>query len=214
MSDLGRTTPDDENLDDLHTQASGWIEHRDFGGWTDDDKARFEAWLSESSAHRIAFLRADAGWQRTEMLAALRPFRPIQPSASPSSLGRRWPFFKIAAAVFVFGLLGVASKTHLATPYYATYTTPIGGHKTLTLTDGSEIELNTDTVIRLAKDGDQRTAWLDRGEAYFQIKHDAAHPFVVTAGNRRVTDLGDEISDPPAISNDIKVVLVERPGPL
>jgi transmembrane sensor len=31
---------------------------------------------------------------------------------------------------------------------------------------------------------------LDRGEAYFQIKHDTSHPFVVFAGDHRVTDLG------------------------
>ena len=32
--------------------------------------------------------------------------------------------------------------------------------------------------------------WLDKGEAYFQVKHDPAHPFVVMSGNRRITDLG------------------------
>jgi transmembrane sensor len=35
-----------------------------------------------------------------------------------------------------------------------------------------------------------RLVLLDRGEAYFQIKHDTAHPFVVMAGNRRIMDLG------------------------
>ncbi len=32
--------------------------------------------------------------------------------------------------------------------------------------------------------------WLDRGEAFFQIVHDGAHPFVVVAGDHRITDLG------------------------
>jgi len=35
-----------------------------------------------------------------------------------------------------------------------------------------------------------RKVWLDRGEAFFQVRHDATHPFVVMAGDRRLTDLG------------------------
>ncbi len=36
----------------------------------------------------------------------------------------------------------------------------------------------------------ERLVTLDRGEAYFQIAHDPKHPFVVMAGEHRVTDLG------------------------
>ncbi len=71
-----------------------------------------------------------------------------------------------------------------------TYETALGGHKILSLGDGSKIELNTGTLIRMAADGPQRKVWLERGEAYFQIKHNAAHPFVVVAGNRQVIDVG------------------------
>ncbi|HEY5236887.1 MAG TPA: FecR domain-containing protein, partial [Rhizomicrobium sp.] len=58
------------------------------------------------------------------------------------------------------------------------------------LADGSQVELNTDTVLRADVSADQRTVWLDRGEAFFQVRHDVAHPFVVMAGKQRVTDLG------------------------
>jgi transmembrane sensor len=37
---------------------------------------------------------------------------------------------------------------------------------------------------------DQRVVWLEKGEAFFQVKHDAMHPFIVIAGDRRITDLG------------------------
>ncbi len=60
----------------------------------------------------------------------------------------------------------------------------------MTLADGSLVELNTDTVIRLTASGPARTVFLDKGEAYFQIVHDTAHPFVVIAGSHRVTDIG------------------------
>ena len=71
-----------------------------------------------------------------------------------------------------------------------TFSTPVGGRQILTLTDGSRIELNTDTVLRVALGKDHRTVWLDKGEAYFQVKHDAARPFVIYTNGRRITDLG------------------------
>ena len=75
-------------------------------------------------------------------------------------------------------------------PHDRTYATPVGGHEVVSFADGSQIELNTDTVLRARMTTDQRIVWLDKGEAYFQVKHDAAHPFVVMVGDHRVTDLG------------------------
>src|SRR6185437_10204691 len=59
-----------------------------------------------------------------------------------------------------------------------------------TLDDGSLIELNTNTAVRVAYESGRRRVWLDRGEAYFSVVHDASRPFTVTLGNRRITDLG------------------------
>lgn len=39
-------------------------------------------------------------------------------------------------------------------------------------------------------DASERTVELVRGEAYFEIKHDAGRPFSVMAGGRRIVDLG------------------------
>ncbi len=82
------------------------------------------------------------------------------------------------------------SSSHAARPKESAYTTPIGGHEIVSLADGSQIELNTDTVVRTDVSPDHRFASIEKGEAYFQIAHDAKHPFVVAAGNRRITVLG------------------------
>jgi transmembrane sensor len=60
----------------------------------------------------------------------------------------------------------------------------------LALNDGSKIELNTDSVVRVIENRDYRQVSLDRGEAYFEVEHDPARPFVVITGNSRITDLG------------------------
>ena len=71
-------------------------------------------------------------------------------------------------------------------------TSSVGGHETIVMGDGSRIELNTDTSLRLREAANKREVWLDHGEALFQIKHDVHRPLTVYAGNRRVSDLGTQ----------------------
>jgi transmembrane sensor len=40
--------------------------------------------------------------------------------------------------------------------------------------------------------GEERTVWLEKGEAWFHVSHNAANPFNVVVGRHRVTDLGTE----------------------
>ncbi len=96
----------------------------------------------------------------------------------------------IAIALVFAAILGGIAGSYLLRMSQMTYATPVGGHETVVLADGSRIELDTDTVLRMSISSDRRIAWLDKGETYFQIAHDASRPFIVIAGNRRVTDLG------------------------
>lgn len=168
---------------ELETQASDWLTRQDFGALDETEAARFEAWLSQSAYHRVAYWRLKALWQDSERLAALRlPMR--QPRAAVAK-ARTWP--KIAAAFAIAAILGAGAL--LATfEQQRSYTTVLGQRKTITLADGSQIDLNTKSVLRIAPS--QREAWLDSGEAYFQIAHDASRPFVVHAAGHRVLDLG------------------------
>ena len=63
-------------------------------------------------------------------------------------------------------------------------------------------------MVRVGLGAATRTAVLVKGEAFFQIKHDAARPFVVTIGSHRVVDLGTKflVRDNPG---QLRVTLVE-----
>lgn len=173
----------------IKARAAAWLERRDSGDWSEKDQADLDAWLSESTANLIAYRRVDDVWARTERLVALRA--PEIGRTALVSNGRKVPILvKTAAGAAVFAILGLAVLLFLAAPQAQTYMTAVGGHDTLTLPDGSRIELNTDTAVRVADTADLRKVWLDRGEAYFQVVHDASRPFVVIAGDRRVTDIG------------------------
>jgi transmembrane sensor len=74
------------------------------------------------------------------------------------------------------------------------FETAVGTQRSLKLADGTHIELNTNTLIHTSLSAGARTVKLDRGQAYFEVVHDASRPFVVIAGNRRITDLGTKFS--------------------
>ena len=67
--------------------------------------------------------------------------------------------------------------------------TPAGVRRSVTLADGSRIELNGGTRLAV-DDGASRLVTLERGEAIFRVTHDAAHPFVVQSGTMRLQDVG------------------------
>jgi transmembrane sensor len=171
---------------DIDLAAADWLQRRNFWNWSPADQAALDAWLDESNHHRVAYLRQSAVWNSAERLVVLRPELEVAPRA------RIFPLIMRIAAVVLVAALGAGGIAYYLHPRAAVYSTPIGGRKTLQLADGSQIELNTNTIVSLSKEGDTRKATLVQGEAYFHIRHDAAHPFVVSAGDYRVTDLGTE----------------------
>lgn len=51
--------------------AAAWLARRDTGLWSEHDRIRLDAWLQESTAHRLAFLRLEAAWRQSDRLKAL-----------------------------------------------------------------------------------------------------------------------------------------------
>jgi transmembrane sensor len=173
---------------DIEHKAADWLQRRQFWNWSPEDQVGLDAWLAESSAHRVAFLRLKSGYAQTERLVALRSSRPER--GAPS----RMRLFHAAAALVAVALVATGAAFYFVTPEGTTYATQVGGRQTLTLADGSRIELNTDTVLRLDKTRSKRSITLIKGEAYFQVQHDAARPFVVTTAGHTVTDLGTKFT--------------------
>lgn len=193
------------NADEVHAQAGAWIARRDEVSWSDSDQAELDAWLAQSTANMVAFVRLDDMWQRADRLRALTP--PAKTAVKPSqpTVSRSFAFKALAAAIVLS--VGGAVFFYPSHPAETVYATPVGGHKLLKLADGSSIDLNTDTSLRLSTTGKRITVKLDKGEAFFHIKHDPRRLFVVLAGRHRVTDLGTEFlvrSEP----NHLEVALI------
>ncbi len=170
----------------IDQRAASWLIRQREHAWTDEDQTALDAWLGESWAHAAAYWRVKAAWGYADRIAML-PRAPEEPRGArrffPAAL-------KAAAGLAVVAALGAGALSLRQSPQERTYATLVGGHEKISFADGTEIELNTDTVIRARMTTASRTIWLDKGEAYFAVRHDPAHPFIVYAGNRRITDLG------------------------
>lgn len=169
----------------IEEEAARWLLRREEPGWTEADGQALEAWLSEAAAHQAAFWRLEHGWRRADRLAA----RPLSTPKSKAPWSRR--FAPLVASLVALIGAGVWLAHDAAGRVYAT---DVGGHEVAPLPDGTRVELNTDTKLRADVTREHREVWLDKGEAYFEVAHDKAHPFTIYAGKRKVTVLGTKFS--------------------
>lgn len=97
---------------------------------------------------------------------------------------------------------------------------PHGKPERKTLPDGSVVWINSGTKISYKAEQNTRDVYLE-GEAYFKVKHDAEHPFVVHAGNIEVKALGTEFNvlaypgedhvETTLIQGKVQVTMREKP---
>jgi transmembrane sensor len=187
------------SAEQIDLQAVRWFMDRsESREGTRDQDAGFEAWLAQSPKHLLAYWRIEVGYEHVQRLATIRSPSDLRDGASIRPIAkdrtRDWSFWfkriSATAAVLAVGIIAVFAFTGRQ---MVTYSTPTGGHEILTLADGSRVELNTDTVVRVANTTDrERAVELVRGEAFFEVKHDPAHPLVVNVGGDRLVDLGTE----------------------
>ena len=93
-------------------------------------------------------------------------------------------------------LLGAAAAAVLATALwwrseqYPLYATDIGERRSLTLADGSTVDLNARASIRIEFSKSERRVELLNGQVLFQVAQDPRRPFIVRSGNATVRVIG------------------------
>lgn len=185
--------------DAIREEAAGWFARRRDGTCAPSEEAAFEAWRGRSEAHARAYAeteRAWAQWKRLRNSARMRDMAATAMATAAPGARRRhryWHPLLAAACLAVVAIAvfaGVRALLPAAQTQSVVYRTRLGERRTERLPDGTRIVLNTHTALQVRYGRRQRKVTLQHGEAMFEVAHDAAHPFVVVAGDGSVTDLG------------------------
>jgi len=185
-------------------QASFWWVLLSEGEPTVADSREFAEWVARSPERVEAFLQAarltsalQSGairWPDTsaeELLSAARNALPEiarLPSASHGGVRRHTAL----RAAFVVAGLAVAGIGLFLYRGAQRFETALGEQRSVVLTDGSLVTLNTSSLIEVHMEGERRTVQLLSGEALFDVAHDAARPFEVVAGRATVRAVGTQ----------------------
>jgi transmembrane sensor len=121
--------------------------------------------------------------------------QPAKPVGIVYRLGRA-TWFRAACIILLAGIVAALyykrGNTISEAPQqvYHTFHTNNGQVQKIELEDGSVVWLNAATTLRVPVPFKQRAIYLDKGEAFFEVKHDAQKPFTVTTGNLTTRDIG------------------------
>ncbi len=180
--------------EDAEEQASRWLAAHDSGAVSGAMAEEFQIWLEADVRHRVAYRRLEATWQR---IARLQELRPLDRDADADLLKQRRlrrPGVLAAAASIVLALFAGGYLAYQHGLGWQTFKTPIGGFTRVVLDDGTLVDLNTNSELRV-RFGDQlREVRLMRGEGRFLVAHETSRPFIVNAAETRVRAVGTAFS--------------------
>lgn len=189
--------PFSENESNITVEACSWIAQLETGKLTAADEEAFREWISRSPRHaseikNLAVMSKDLNLLSEAYTTDLA--ENIHRAAVSQKKSRK--LFSLEpmvagslaiAVIFAFVLMFSQSNGLVEA---TVYTTAIGEYREFTLSDGSIIELNTDSQVEVSYDKNNRRVRLLSGEAFFDVTPNADRPFWVYAGDKYVRVVG------------------------
>lgn len=202
----------------IYSEASFWLVEFRSGDIDAAGRKAFYEWLRTSPEHIRAYLELSAIWNEGHALASNRSFEdaaldlpsnvvPLADSFTDriansmerggADLRSRSRGIRALARVRVLAAasLLLAAMGALTGHWYnnrSVYTTGIGEQHRVRLADGSVVQLNAESKIRVRYHSGRRDVDLLAGQALFRVAHDAARPFVVHTASSRVKAVGTQ----------------------
>jgi transmembrane sensor len=203
----------------IDNEAAVWTWRLDSGALTAAERGRLEVWLREDYRHRHALEELSRTWsmldhlsersadEKIVALAHARRRRGI-PGSSGAAPRRLKNYWRAAAAAML--VVAVVTASWLASrPAVQLVSTAVGQQRHVALPDGSQVTLNTNTLLAVNFTRDRRDIYLRRGEAHFEVIHDSARPFFVHAGDAVIRDVGTQFEVRVHSDQDVDVLVNE-----
>ncbi|MEJ4045552.1 ferric citrate uptake sigma factor regulator FecR [Erwinia sp. SLM-02] len=170
--------------------AAGWYATFCAGDASAQQHARWQQWLQQHEDHRWAWQRVESLQNQLQTLPGHLSYQTL----NQANLTRR----RVLKSLLV--LLGVGSgwqlwQSPLGLSLRADYSTATGEMRSVRLSDGSQMMLNTASAVQVEFTGSQRTIHLQRGEIAITTAADAQQrPFRVATADGVLRALGTEFS--------------------
>lgn len=156
-------------------QAALWVARLQSSDVTPADRAACADWCTADPAHQQAYAEFRDLWSRMAAIPA--------PPPRPRHAARAGAALLLCAALALGG-------PRLWLELRADAIAPTGQILHLTLPDGSLLDLDSGSAVRLDFDQGRRNVHVLRGAVFAEVRHDPAHPFIVTAGPISARALG------------------------
>ncbi|ODP32881.1 FecR family protein [Pandoraea sp. ISTKB] len=200
----------------IRHEAAQWFAKSHGAALSPREAAARDAWLAADPLHRAEYAALQRVWQaaaavpveRLRQLTASPESQPTVGTPALDAVPRRSRKWVAAALTLVLGVAvgTVLLRTPALSPGDATqasrpsapadgdgtqaFATRAGERRTVVLADGTSVELSTRTSIRVHYGSERRDVTLVEGEAMFSVTHNPSRPFVVDAGNGKITVTG------------------------
>jgi transmembrane sensor len=190
------------------------------GEVTADQSRVVENWRMENTAHEQRFMQFQLIWETSKNLdskdtidpqASLARLKKKIKDRKEKELGRirlrlRYRFLRAVAAVFV--IVGMAWFYTMTRPSKELQSKTEQMVKIDTLSDGSIITLNKHSILEYPSKfkGKLREVVLTKGEAFFNVHHDAEKPFLIRSGNTTIGVLGTTFNV-KQVNGDVEVIV-------
>ncbi len=206
--------------DQRHDEASRWLAKLDRGLLGEDEK-ELRLWLQASQDNRQIFQEMARLWDRMDALSRLSELFPQVAQQAPAT---RRLSSAIAASLILAGVVGLLAVVQLSTqelPNEETipvavsnnaegvYETAIGEYSSVQLMDGTQLVVNTNSLLRVKYTAQQRFIILERGEVHIDVAHDESRPLTVQAGDQLVQAVGTSFSIELRTDQNIELVVTE-----
>lgn len=195
-------------------QASEWLVRLQDPQLSEADLDAWLTWMEASPEHARAFDDLARLWDLAGSLdpksilaartAAEASPPPVSRARRPERRQRRWRWLAAAAAVLVVVLVG-----GLFWQTTQPVSTAVGERRHLVLEDGSTIDLDASSAVRVTYRADGRHLALLRGRAYFSVAHDPSRPFRVVAGDVVSVALGTRFGVDLRADRSVAVTVAE-----
>lgn len=177
--------PDNKAQDIIDAQAQDWLLALSSG---EADRAAFARWRDADPRHAAAFREIQLLWRDLAPLESSFAHQGAGPARRPLA---RHPVWRRRAALALLPLCALAVLiVRPSLDVLADHHTRIGQRTRITLADGSQAHLNSDTALDVEFSATRRRVVLRHGEALFEVRKDAARPFQVQAASGTTTAVG------------------------